>query len=77
MIGHAQVELDQRKYLCLPTKEQAGQKGGKEKNPCFSQDLIQPTIRHSSSIIRGWYTRPISGRRTKWTQPHPTSSKTD
>jgi hypothetical protein len=22
---------------------------------------------HSSSIIRGWYTRPVSGRRTKWT----------
>jgi hypothetical protein len=34
--------------------------------------LIPPTAPHSSSsIIRGWYNRPISGRRTKWTQPHP------
>jgi hypothetical protein len=23
-------------------------------------------------IIRRWYSRPISGRRTKWTQSHPT-----
>jgi hypothetical protein len=35
--------------------------------------LIPPTTSHSSSsIIRGWYNRPISGRRTKWTQSHPT-----
>jgi hypothetical protein len=35
--------------------------------------LIPPTAPHSlSSIIRGWYSRPISGRRTKWTQSHPT-----
>jgi hypothetical protein len=35
--------------------------------------LIPPTAPHSSSsIIRGWYNRPISGRRTKWTQSHPT-----
>jgi hypothetical protein len=34
---------------------------------------IPPTAPHSSSsIIRGWYNRPISGRRTKWTQSHPT-----
>jgi hypothetical protein len=26
---------------------------------------------HTSSIIRGWYNRPISGRHTKWTQSHP------
>jgi hypothetical protein len=35
--------------------------------------LIPPTAPHSSSIIRGWYNRPVSGRRTKWTQSHPTS----
>jgi hypothetical protein len=30
--------------------------------------LIPPTAPlSSSSIIRGWYNRPISGRRTKWT----------
>jgi hypothetical protein len=36
--------------------------------------LIPPTAPHSSSpIIRGWYDRPNSGRRTKWTQSHPTT----
>jgi hypothetical protein len=37
--------------------------------------FISPTSLHSSassSIIRDWYNRPISGRRTKWTQSHPT-----
>jgi hypothetical protein len=35
--------------------------------------LIPPTAPHSSSssTIRGWYNRPISGRRTKWIQSHP------
>jgi hypothetical protein len=39
--------------------------------------LIPPTARQSSSsIIRGWYNRPISGRSTKWTQsPHPKKLK--
>jgi hypothetical protein len=32
--------------------------------------LIQPNAPYSS-IIRGWYNRPISGRRTKWTQSQP------
>jgi hypothetical protein len=31
----------------------------------------------SSSIVRGWYNWPISGRRTKWTQSHPTRRKTN
>jgi hypothetical protein len=36
--------------------------------------LIPLTAPHSSSsIIRGWYNRTISGRRTKWTQSHPTA----
>jgi hypothetical protein len=34
--------------------------------------LIPQIAPHSSSIIRGCYIRPISGRRTKWTQSHPT-----
>jgi hypothetical protein len=34
--------------------------------------LIPPTAQHSSSIIRGWYNKPVSDRRTKWTQAHPT-----
>jgi hypothetical protein len=33
--------------------------------------LILPTAPHSSSyIIRGWYNRPVSGRRTEWIQSH-------
>jgi hypothetical protein len=33
--------------------------------------LIQPTAPHTSlTIIRGWYNRPNSGRRNKWTQSH-------
>jgi hypothetical protein len=35
--------------------------------------LILPAAPHSSlSITGGWYNRPISGRRTKWTESHPT-----
>jgi hypothetical protein len=34
--------------------------------------LIPPTTPHSSAVIRGWYNRPNIGRRTKWTQSHPT-----
>jgi hypothetical protein len=30
---------------------------------------------HQSFIIRGWYNRPNSGRRTKWTQSLPTTKK--
>jgi hypothetical protein len=36
--------------------------------------FIPPTAPHSSSsIIRGWYNRVNSGRRTKWTQFHTTT----
>jgi hypothetical protein len=34
--------------------------------------LIQPTAPYSSSIVRGWYNMPVSSRRTKRTQSHPT-----
>jgi hypothetical protein len=35
--------------------------------------LIPPTAPHSSSsVIRGWYNRPVNGRRSKWTQSHLT-----
>jgi hypothetical protein len=35
--------------------------------------LIPPTTPQSSSSssILDWYSRPVSGRRTKWTQSHP------
>jgi hypothetical protein len=33
--------------------------------------FIPPTAPHSSSIIRGWYKRSNSGRRTKWTRLTP------
>jgi hypothetical protein len=38
--------------------------------------LIPPNAQQSSSssIIRGWFNRANSGRRTKWTQSHPTQS---
>jgi hypothetical protein len=36
--------------------------------------FIPPTAPHSS-VIRGWYNRPVSGRSTKWTQSHPTPRK--
>jgi hypothetical protein len=34
--------------------------------------LIPPTTPLSSSVIRGGYNRPVSGRRTKWTWSHLT-----
>jgi hypothetical protein len=33
--------------------------------------LIPPTTPHSSSTMRGWYNRPVSGRSTTWTHSHP------
>jgi hypothetical protein len=39
----------------------------------FSLPILIPlTAPHSSSIVRGWYNRSFGGRRTKWTQSHPT-----
>jgi hypothetical protein len=37
--------------------------------------LIPLNAWYSSSIIRGWYNRPVSGQITKWTQSHPTPRK--
>jgi hypothetical protein len=37
--------------------------------------IITSTAPHSSSIIRGWYNTPISCRRTKRMQSHPTPKK--
>jgi hypothetical protein len=34
--------------------------------------LIPSTAPHSSSIIRSWYDRPVTGRSSKWTQSHHT-----
>jgi hypothetical protein len=34
--------------------------------------LIPSNAPHLSSIIRGWYNRPVIGRPSKWTQSHPT-----
>jgi hypothetical protein len=38
----------------------------------FSLPLIPPIAPHTSSIIRGWYSGPNSGRRAKWFQYHLT-----
>jgi hypothetical protein len=44
--------------------------------PCqFSFHRLLHIHHHSSPIIRGGYNRPISGRRAKWTQSHPTPRK--
>jgi hypothetical protein len=37
--------------------------------------FIPPIAPHSSRIFRGWYNRPVSGRRTNWTQSHPIPRK--
>jgi hypothetical protein len=37
--------------------------------------LIPPTDPHSSSLVRCWYNRHISGRHTRWTQFHPPPKK--
>jgi hypothetical protein len=34
--------------------------------------ILVPENAPYSSVIWGWYNRPISGRSTKWTQSHPT-----
>jgi hypothetical protein len=38
----------------------------------FPLPILIPPNAPYSSIIRGWYNRAVSGRRTKWTQSHPT-----
>jgi hypothetical protein len=38
----------------------------------FPLPIIIPPTTHSSSFIRGWYSKPNVGRRTKRTQSHPT-----
>jgi hypothetical protein len=38
----------------------------------FPLPILIPPNTPYSFIIRGWYNGPISGRRTKWTQSHPT-----
>jgi hypothetical protein len=59
---------------CRICGEQSGTRAGFLRVLRFPQPiLIPPTAPHSSSsVIRGWCNRPISGRRTKWTQSHPT-----
>jgi hypothetical protein len=39
----------------------------------FPLPILIPPNAPYSSIIQGWYNRPTSGRRTKWTQSHPTA----
>jgi hypothetical protein len=50
----------------------------------FSEYFGFPANFHSTDcstfiifIIRGWYNRPNSGRRAKWTESHPTARKTN
>jgi hypothetical protein len=38
----------------------------------FPLPILVPPNASCSSVFRDWYDRPISGRRTKWTQSHLT-----
>jgi hypothetical protein len=38
----------------------------------LGQPILIPLNSPYSSLIRGWYNRPISGRRNEWTQSHAT-----
>jgi hypothetical protein len=38
----------------------------------FPLPILIPPNASCSYIIRGLYNKPLSGRRTKWTQSHPT-----
>jgi hypothetical protein len=38
----------------------------------FPVPILIPPNAPPSSVIWGWYNRPISDRRTKWTESHPT-----
>jgi hypothetical protein len=84
-LGHAVVELVSRRFpttaarvrarvrSCGISDGQSGTGAGFLRVLRFPLPiLIPPTATHSSSIIRGWYKWPISGRRTKWTQSYPT-----
>jgi hypothetical protein len=38
----------------------------------FPLPILIPPNDSYSSIIRSWHSKPITGRRTEWTQSHPT-----
>jgi hypothetical protein len=39
------------------------------------QFLFHRVLHTRACTVRGWYNRPVSGRRTKWTQSHLTKKK--
>jgi hypothetical protein len=41
----------------------------------FPLPILIPPTAPRSSLILGWYNRPVSSRRTEWTQCHPTPRK--
>jgi hypothetical protein len=52
---------------------QSGTRAGFLRVLLFPLPALSPlTVPRSSSIIRGRYNKPISGRRIEWTQSHPT-----
>jgi hypothetical protein len=51
---------------------QRGSGGGFLRALRFPLPILIPPNAPYSSVIRGWYSRPDSGRRTEWTQSHST-----
>jgi hypothetical protein len=59
-------------WSCAVCGGQSGTGAGFLRELGFPQLILIPPTTACSSIIWGWYNRPINGRHTKWTQSHPT-----
>jgi hypothetical protein len=72
-LPNAAVRVPAQVRSCWVCAGQTGTGAGFLRVPRVSLPvLIPPTAPQSlSPITQGWYNRPVSGRRTKWTQSHP------
>jgi hypothetical protein len=85
MRGHAVAQAVSRQLLTAAVRVQSqvrscGMHGGQSGTGAGFLRVLQfplPVLilcsspRSSSSVIEDWYSRPNSGRHTKWTQSHP------